>query len=132
VRVDGYRPANSWLRRQLDTRWQQWLTRCAAGALVVGAVLAAFVAPRQATLQARYRIAKLTQEVNRLEVEARQLELEKEALTSPAALAGQLTELGLAPIPADRVGFLTAAGTLQLPPTPTPGPTTAGAKAGAR
>jgi len=121
VRVVCYRPTNSWLRRQLDTRWQQWLTRCTAGALIVGALLAAFVAPRQATLQARYQIAKLSEELVSLEVEVRQLEFERESLTSPAVLAAQLPELGLAPVAWENVAHMTPVGTLIFPaPSATP------------
>jgi cell division protein FtsL len=121
VKVVGYRPSNLWLRRELDTRWRRWLTRCTLGALVVSAVLAAFVAPRQATLQARYQIAKLSLEVDRLEADYRRLQLEREALSSPTALATQLTDLGLAPVSWERVVHLTADGRLTLPkPTPTP------------
>jgi cell division protein FtsL len=121
VKVVGYRPSNLWLRRELDTRWRRWLTRCVLGALVVSAVLAAFVAPRQATLQARYQIAKLSLEVSRLESEYRRLHLEREALSSPTALATQLTDLGLAPVSWERVVHLTPEGRLVLPKvTPTP------------
>ena len=121
MKVVGYRPSNAWLRRELDTRWQRWLTLCAVGSLVVGAVLAAFVAPRQTTLQARYQIAKLTLEVSRLEVEYRRLQLEREALTSPTTLVTQLGDLGLAPVSWERIVYLTPDGRLILPkPTPTP------------
>jgi cell division protein FtsL len=121
VKVVGYRPSNVWLRRELDTRWQRWLSLCVVGSLVVSAVLAAFVAPRQATLQARYQIAKLTLEVSRLEVDYRRLQLEREALTSPTMLATQLSDLGLAPVSWDRLVHLAPDGRLILPkPAPTP------------
>jgi hypothetical protein len=66
VRVVGYRPTNSWLQRQVDRRWRAWLTRCLAGAVVVGVTLAAVVGPRQENVRLRYEIATLSQEVARL------------------------------------------------------------------
>ena len=120
MKVVGYRPSNAWLRRELDTRWQRWLVLCVVGSLVVGAVLAAFVAPRQATLQARYQIAKLTLDVSRLEVDYRRLQLEREALTSPTTLVTQLSDLGLAPVSWERIVYLMPDGRLVLP---TPAPT---------
>ncbi len=122
MRVSGYRPRNSWLRRQLDQRWHRWVFWCLVGAAVVSVVMAGFIAPRQATLHMRYEIARLGAEVERLEGAQRQLLLEREALTSPARLAGELPELGLAPVGRDRVAHLTPAGDLTVigaKPTPT-------------
>lgn len=121
MRVTGYRPRNSWLHRQLDQRWHRWVSWCLAGAAVVSVVMAGFVAPRQTTLRMRYEIARLTAEVEKLECAQRQLLLQREALTSPAALAGELQALGLAPLTRDRVAHLTAAGELAViavKPTP--------------
>ncbi|MFI5167433.1 MAG: hypothetical protein ACHQQS_12500 [Thermoanaerobaculales bacterium] len=112
MKVAGYQPRNSWLHRQLDQRWHRWVSWCLAGAAVVSAVMAGFVAPRQATLRMRYEIARLTTEVEKLEGAQRQLLLEREALTSPAALAAELPSLGLTPVTRDRVVHLTAAGEL--------------------
>jgi len=114
VRVAGYRPRNSWLRRQLDQRWHRWMFWCLVGAAVVSVVMAGFIAPRQATLRMRYEIARLGAEIDRLEGAQRRLLLEREALTSPARLAGELPELGLAPVGRDRVAHLTPAGDLRV------------------
>ena len=120
MKVGGYRPANSWLRRQLDTRWQRWLVLCFAGAVAVSVVMTVFIAPRQATLRMRYEIAQLTHSVDRLEREQRRLLVDREGLTSPAALAADLGALGLAPVEPGSVGFLTQSGGLAFPaPTPT-------------
>lgn len=120
MRVVGYRPTNSWLQRQVDRRWRAWLTRCLAGAVVVGVTLAAVIGPRQENVRLRYEIATLAQEVARLEREHRRLQIERETLTAPAALQAELAELGLEPVAADRLAFLTADGRLVRPPTPTP------------
>ncbi len=121
MNVGGYRPSNSWLRRQLDTSWHRWVALCFAGAAAVSVVMAAFIAPRQATLRMQYEIAQLSHSVDHLEGEQRRLLLEREALTSPALLATQLDSLGLVQVGPDQVGRLTPAGDLVLPkPTPTP------------
>ena len=123
MKVGGYRPRNNWLRRQLDTRWRRWLILCFAGAGIVSVLMAAFIAPRQATLRMRYEIAQLSRAVDRLEGEQRRLVLEREVLTSPAVLAAELDALGLAPLELGRVAHLTSTGELVLPapkPTPTP------------
>jgi hypothetical protein len=121
MNVGGYRPSNSWLRRQLDTSWHRWVALCFAGAAAVSVVMAAFIAPRQATLRMEYEIAQLSRSVDHLEGEKRRLLLEREALTSPALLAAQLDTLGLVQVGPDHVGRLTPAGDLVLPkPTPTP------------
>ncbi len=123
MKVGGYRPANSWLRRQLDTRWQRWLLLCFTGAVAVSVVMTAFIAPRQANLRMRYEIAELTRVVDQLEREQRHLLLERESLSSPAVLAADLADLGLVPLRLDSVSFLTGAGDLVSPPaTPTPQP----------
>ena len=123
MKVGGYRPANSWLRRQLDTRWQRWLVLCFSGAVAVSVVMTAFIAPRQSTLRMRYEIAQLSHAVDRLEREQRHLLLERESLTSPAVLAAELGTLGLAPVEPGTVTFLTPSGELLSPaPTPTPRP----------
>jgi len=120
MKIPGYRPRNSWLRRQLDTRWRRWVSWCFGGAVVVSVVMAAFIAPRQATLRMRYEIAQLTRSIEKLEGEQRRLTLAREALTSPPALASQLRELGLEPVPRERVAHLTPQGELLLPrPSPT-------------
>ena len=121
MKVGGYRPSNSWLRRQLDTGWRRWVLLCFAGAAVASVVMAAFIAPRQATLRTRYEITQLSRTVDHLESEHRRLLLEREALTSPAVLAAQLEALGLAPLPANRRARLNAAGEL-VSPEPTPQP----------
>jgi hypothetical protein len=122
MKVGGYRPSNSWLRRQLDTSWYWWVILCFAGAGAVSVVMAAFVAPRQTKLRMQYEIAQLSRSVDHLEGERRRLLLEREALTSPAALAAQLDTLGLTLVGPDRVGHLTPTGDLVLPePTPNPG-----------
>ncbi len=119
----GYQPANRWLERPLDQRWRQWLTGCVCGAVVVGVSMAAFVGPRQAVMRMRYEIAQLTQEVDRLGREQRRLTLEREALTSPEALARQTADLGLEVAPRERVAHLTADGRLLFAPVkPTPAP----------
>ncbi len=121
MNVGGYRPSNSWLRRQLDTSWHRWVALCFAGAATVSVVMAAFIAPRQATMRMEYEIAQLSHSVDHLEGEKRRLLLERETLTSPALLATQLDTLGLVEVGPDRVGHLTPAGDLVLPkPTPTP------------
>ena len=120
MNVGGYRPNNTWLRRQLDTGWRQWVVLCFAGAAGVSVVMAAFVAPRQATLRMRYETAQLSRALEHLAGEKRRLLLEREALTSPSALAAQLDSLGLASVGPDRVAWLTATGELVFPP---PAPT---------
>ncbi|MFH1175953.1 MAG: hypothetical protein V1750_01005 [Acidobacteriota bacterium] len=105
-------PQNQWLERELDRRWRAWLTRCLAGATVVGISLAAIVRPDQAVMRARYEMAQLTREVEQLEREHRRLVLEREALTSPIALAGEVEALGLVPVPREQVAHLTPAGRL--------------------
>ena len=120
MRIGGYRPSNSWLRRQLDASWHRWVALCCGGAAAVSVLMAAFIAPRQTTVRMQYEIAQLTRSVDHLEVERRRLLLEREALTSPGALAAQLDTLGLETVGPDRVGRLTSSGELMLPPTPTP------------
>jgi len=121
MKIGGYQPSNSWLRRQLDTRWRRWVSWCFLGAVVVSVMMAAFIAPRQSTLRMRYEIAQLTHGIERLEGEQRRLTLEREMLTSPPALAAQVRELGLALVPPGRVAHLTPTGKLLLPrPTPAP------------
>ncbi len=120
--VRGYRPQNSWLRRQLDARWRAWLLLCLAGAVLVSVLMAAFIAPRQLTVRMRYEIAELQRDVDRLDGEQRSLLLEREALISPPALAAELDALGLTQIDPGRVAYLTPAGALAMP-KPTPGPT---------
>lgn len=124
MRVIGYRPRNRWVRRPLDSGWWPWLKRCCLGALALATVLGALVAPRQTTVRTRYQIAQLTTEVERLEGEHRTLLLERERLSSPSVLAGQVEDLGLIQVPSGQVAFLTSAGRLQrsLPPTPTTTP----------
>ena len=124
MKVGGYRPANSWLRRQLDTRWQRWLILCFVGAVVVSVLMTAFIAPRQSTLRMRYEIAQLIHVVDRLEREQRHLLLEREGLSSPAVLAADLGTLGLVPIEPGSVTFFTPTGDLVFPaPVRTPAPT---------
>jgi hypothetical protein len=123
MRVAGYQPRNNWLHRQLDRRWRRWLVSCLAGAALVSTVMAGLVAPRQATLRLRYEIARTSAEVERLDGKERGLLLEREALTSPATLAHELPDLGLAPVPPARVAHLTATGDLVVvggKPTPSP------------
>jgi hypothetical protein len=123
MKIGGYRPSNSWLRRQLDTRWRRWVSWCFAGAVAVSLVMAAFVAPRQATLRMRYEIAQLTRMVDQLEGEQRRLLLDREVLTSPPVLAASLDTFGLVPIAPGRVMHLTPDGRLLRPkatPVPTP------------
>jgi hypothetical protein len=120
MKIGGYRPRNNWLRRQLDTRWRRWVLWCLAGAVGVSVLMAAFVAPRQATVRMRYEIAQLSRSVDHLEREQRRLQLEREVLTSPPALAADLSALGLVEVPPERVIHMTADGRLLLP-QPTPG-----------
>ncbi len=121
--IGGYRPRNTFLRRQLDTRWRRWVSWCVAGAAAVSIVMAAFVAPRQATLRMRYEIARLSETIDHLEGQQRRLELERETLTSPQTLAAELPSLGLERVPPARVVRMTATGRLMLPkPSPTPAP----------
>jgi hypothetical protein len=115
MKIGGYRPRNNWLRRQLDTRWRRWVLWCLAGAVGVSVVMAAFVAPRQATVRMRYEIAQLSRSVDHLEREQRRLQLEREVLTSPPALAADLPALGLVEVPPERVIHMTADGHLLLP-----------------
>ena len=125
----GYRPGNRWLARPLDVRWRRWLTGCVAGAAVVGVSMGAFVGPRQSVMRIRYEIAQLTQEVDRLEREQRRLRLERETLTSPETLAGQIAELDLEITPRDRVAHLTVDGRILFAPIPpTPGARNADAR----
>jgi hypothetical protein len=122
MKIGGYRPSNSWLHRQLDTRWRRWVSWCFAGAVAVSVVMAAFVAPRQTTLRMRYEIAQLTRIVDQLEGEQRRLLLDREVLTSPPVLAASLDTLGLVPVTRERVMHLTSDGRL-LRPKATPPPT---------
>lgn len=118
MRIIGYRPANSWIERQLDERWTRFLTWCAGGGVVVAAVLGTFVAPHQAVVRMRYAIAQLTAEVERLERQERALLLERERLTAVPVLAQQAAALGLAPVPPERIEFLAPNGVLvaMVPP----------------
>ena len=121
--VLGYRPRNAWLHRQLDTRWRRWLTWCVTGAVVVSVAIGAFIAPRQASVRMRYEIAALQRQVDALEREQQRLLLAREALASPNALARQLPDLGLAPVPTERVLYLDQSGGLNSVTrraTPTP------------
>ena len=106
MRVVGYRPTNAFLRRQVDVRWREWVTRCAVGAVVLGVTLGALVVPRQENVRLRYEIARLTRAVASLDRAQRRLFLEREALASPAALAAQLETLGLSPLTRDRIAYL--------------------------
>jgi hypothetical protein len=126
VKIIGYRPRNRWVRRPLDWGWWPWLKRCCLGALALAAVLGALVAPRQTTIRIRYQIAQLTSEVERLESEHRTLLLERERLSSPSVLAGQIEDLGLTHVSSGQVAFLTSEGRLQRSPQParSPRPTT--------
>ncbi len=120
--IGGYRPSNNFLHRQLDTRWRRWVSWCFAGAAAVSVAMAAFVAPRQATMKMRYEIAQLTTTIDHLEGEQRRLQLECESLTSPEVLAGELPSLDLVRVTPDRVIHMTPTGDLIFPkPTPTPG-----------
>lgn len=131
MRVIGYRTDNRWVVRPIDLSWRRWLLRSTLGALALAAVLAAFIGPRQTLLRTRYRIAQLTLEAERLQVEQRRLLLEKERLTSPAALARELPDLGLEPVKPEQAVYFTASGALlERPALPTPAP--AAAKAAAR
>lgn len=122
MRVLSRSPRNDWLERPLDGRWRRWLTWCCLGAVLVGVVLASFVAPRQAVVRMRYEIARLHDHVDRLEREHRRLALEREALSSPALLGGALDQLGLGQVAADRVLVLQPDGRLQRPAAPQPRP----------
>jgi hypothetical protein len=123
VKILGYTPRNAYLRRQLDRRWRRWLSLCAAGAVGVVVVLAGIVGPRQTTVHLRYEITQAKEEVDRLEREQRALLLRREADTSRAALAADAASLGLAPVPPDRLLYLTADGSLVRPaPSPTAAP----------
>jgi hypothetical protein len=125
MKIGGYRPANNWLRRQLDTRWRRWVSWCFGGAVAVSVLMAAFVAPRQATLRMRYEIAQLSRAVDHLEGEQRRLSFERELLTSPPVLAANLAALGLAPITSERIMYLAPDGSLVIPkatPRATPPP----------
>jgi hypothetical protein len=125
MKIGGYRPANNWLRRQLDTRWRRWVSWCFGGAVAVSVLMAAFVAPRQATLRMRYEIAQLSRAVDHLEGEQRRLLFERELLTSPPVLAANLAALGLAPITSERIMYLAPDGSLVIPkatPRATPPP----------
>jgi hypothetical protein len=125
MKIGGYRPANNWLRRQLDTRWRRWVSWCFGGAVAVSVLMAAFVAPRQATLRMRYEIAQLSRAVDHLEGEQRRLLLERELLTSPPVLAANLAALGLAPVTSERIMYLAPDGSLVIPkatPRATPPP----------
>jgi hypothetical protein len=120
VRVAGYRPRNSFLHRPLDRSWHTWLSRCGIGAVVVSVTLGALVGPRQETVRLRYEIAGVQQQVDSLERERRQLLLERETLTSPTTLAGELGDLNLEAIPRNRVAYLMPDGRLVPAPLPTP------------
>lgn len=122
MKVLSYRPSNSWLQRQLDERWRAWLTRCCAGAAVVGVALGALVGPRQQNVRLRYEIAQQGASVAELERSRRRLLLEREALTSPGSLARELPELGLVPVTRERVAYLTADGRIVAAPTRPPRP----------
>jgi len=125
MKIGGYRPANNWLRRQLDTRWRRWVSWCFGGAVAVSVLMAAFVAPRQATLRMRYEIAQLSRAADHLEGEQRRLLLERELLTSPPVLAANLATLGLAPVTSERIMYLALDGSLVIPkatPRVTPPP----------
>lgn len=124
MRVVGYRPNNDFLRRPVDVRWRAWVTRCCIAAVVLAVTLGALVVPRQENVRLRYEIARLTHEVASLDRAQRRLSLEREALASPAALAAQLEELGLAPLGRDRVAYLGDDGKLHRaagPPAARPG-----------
>lgn len=112
MRVIGYRTDNRWVIRPIDLSWRRWLVRSSVGALALAAVLAAFIGPRQTLVRTRYRIAQLTEEHKRLQVEQRCLLLEKERLTSPAVLTRELPSLGLEPIKPEQVVYFTASGVL--------------------
>jgi hypothetical protein len=120
MRVNGYRPTNLWLRRELDASWHRWLLRLAVFSALAAVVLAAFVGPRQSALRLRYRIARLDDEVDRLAERNRHLQLELAALTSVPTLTAELPALGLAPVAPDQVAFLTPDGRLLRPPTGRP------------
>lgn len=119
----GYRPHNDFIIRELDARWRRWLLRCALGAAAVSLTLAALVGPRQATVRMRYQIAQLNHDLERLEGEQRRLVIEKETLTSPPALAGDLAGLGLEPLSRERIFHLAPTGQLIASrPSKTPAP----------
>lgn len=103
----SYRPTNPYLRRPVDARWRQWLTRYLLGATAVGITLAAVVGPRQENVRLRYEMAVLQQEVARLERQHSQLLLEREALTSPEVLKNELPDLSLELVGPDRIAYLT-------------------------
>ncbi|HPW56600.1 MAG: hypothetical protein KA072_00885 [Thermoanaerobaculaceae bacterium] len=116
MRVIGYRPRNRWVRRPLDWGWLPWLKRCGLAVLVLAAVLAAFVGPRQSTIRSRYQIAQLRAEIERLESEQRTLLVERERLSSPVGLATQLEGLGLIHVSSRDVAFLDPNGRLRRAP----------------
>lgn len=117
----GYRPNNYYLVRAMDTGWQRWLTATLAGAATVALLLTAFAGPRQTAIRLRYDLAQLHQEVTRLEREHRQLELERERLSSPGTLARELSDLKLKTASPDHIAFLTPNGRLAWLPGPAPG-----------
>jgi hypothetical protein len=112
MKVLGYRSGNRWVIRPIDQGWRRWLTRSAAGALALAAVLAAFISPRQSIVRTRYRTAQLSEEMARLQAEQRSLLLERERLTSPAVLVRQLADLGLEPVLPEQIVYFTASGQL--------------------
>lgn len=112
MRITGYRPANTWLERQLDNRWKRWLSWCCTGGLLVAGALASCIAPHQAVVRMRYETAQVSSEVERLEREQRQLLLERERLTSLPSLAAHARDMGLEPVPLERVAYLTPEGSL--------------------
>ena len=115
MRITGYRPSNAWLERQLDNRWKRWLSWCCTGGLLVAGTLASCIAPHQAVVRMRYEAAQVGSEVDRLEREQRQLLLERERLTSLPSLAKHAHDMGLEPVPLERVAYLTREGTLAFP-----------------
>lgn len=112
MKVIGYSTGNRWVVRPIDQGWQRWLTRSAAGALALAAVLAAFIGPRQSIVRIRYQSAQLATELAQLQAEQRALLLERERLTSPAVLVSQLSDLGLAPALPEQIVYFTASGQL--------------------
>lgn len=121
MRVIGYRPHNRWVHRPLDWGWWPWMRRCCLAVLVLAAVLAAFVGPRQSAVRSRYRIAELNEQIERLESEQRALLIERERLSSPATLAAHLDELGLVRVTSEQVAYLDDSGLLRRASvTPTP------------
>ena len=121
MRIWGYRASNTWLRRQLDESWHRWLLRMAIVAVLAGITLAALVGPRQTAIRLRYEIAQVAADVTRLSQNHRRLLLEREVLVSPSTLVGELDDLGLEPLTADRVQFLTPDGHLVSRPAATAG-----------